>query len=155
MFEAVRDFFCRVTAEHAAAGPAAGQRAVQLAAAALLFEIVRADGEVRPEELTVMRAGVQGTFGLSAEDTEALMAMAEGESRSAISLFEFTRVVDEAFDEEQKKRIVELLWLVAFADARKDAHEEHLIRQIATLLHVRHPDFIDAKIRARERSGEA
>jgi uncharacterized tellurite resistance protein B-like protein len=154
MFEAVREFFRRVE-DHDAEMAVPSQRGVHLAAAALLFEIVRADGEVRPEELTVMRAGVQGTFGLSAEDTEALMAMAEGESRSAISLFEFTRVVDEAFDEEQKKRIVELLWLVAFADARKDAHEEHLIRQIATLLHVRHPDFIDAKIRARERSGEA
>ena len=44
---------------------------------------------------------------------------------------------------------MELLWLVAFADGRKDPEEEHLIRKIAGLLHVAHPDFIDAKIRAR------
>jgi uncharacterized tellurite resistance protein B-like protein len=151
MFDSVREFFRRATAEDRAA-PAPGQRGVHLAAAALLFEIVRADGEVNPAELTVMRTAVQGTFGLSAQDADEVMALAEQESRSAISLFDFTRVVDEAFTEEQKKRIVELLWLVAFADARKDAHEEHLIRQIATLLHVRHPDFIEAKIRARDRS---
>jgi uncharacterized tellurite resistance protein B-like protein len=151
MFEGVREFFRRATApEGGAAAP--GERAVHLAAAALLFEIVRADGEVKPAELTVMRTAVQGTFGLSAQDTDEVMALAEQESRSAISLFEFTRVVDEAFSEEQKKRIVELLWLVAFADSKKDAIEEHLIRQIATLLHVRHPDFIDAKIRARDKS---
>lgn len=153
MFEAVRELFCRVTEK--AEEPHDRERAVQLAAAALLFEIVRADGTVRPEELTVMRAGVQATFGLDPAETDALVRLAEDESRSAISLFEFTRVVDEAFDEEQKKRIVELLWLVAFADAEKDAHEEHLIRQIATLLHVRHPDFIDAKIRARQKIGES
>jgi hypothetical protein len=30
---------------------------------------------------------------------------------------------------------------------------EHLVRRIAGLLHVPHPDFIDAKIRARAQSG--
>ena len=152
MFEAVREFFGRVNAT--GEPPSGRERAVHLAAAALLFEIVRADGEVKPAELTVMRTAVQGTFGLSAPDTDEIMALAEQESRTAASLFELTRVVDEAFDEEQKKRIVELLWLVAFADAEKNAHEEHLIRQIATLLHVRHPDFIDAKIKARARTQE-
>lgn len=151
MFEAVRELFRRAAQQDAQAA-APGERAVHLAAAALLFEIVRADGAVKPEELTVMRAAVQGTFGLSAQDADELVALAQAESRSAVSLFEFTRVVDEAFGEEQKKRIVELLWLVAFADREKDAHEEHLIRQIATLLHVRHPDFIAAKIKARDRS---
>jgi len=150
MFEAVREFFGRVNA--AGEPPGGRERAVHLAAAALLFEIVRADGAVKPAELTVMRTAVQGTFGLSAQDTDEVMALAEQESRTAISLFDFTRVVDEAFDEAQKKRIVELLWLVAFADAEKDAQEEHLIRQIAGLLHVRHPDFIEAKIRARDQS---
>ena len=48
--------------------------------------------------------------------------------------------------------MVELLWLVAFADAEKHAHEEHLVHKIAGLLHVPHPDFIDAKIKARAES---
>ena len=46
-----------------------------------------------------------------------------------------------------------LLFEVVRADAEKDAHEEHLVRRIAGLLHVSHPDFIDAKIRARAESG--
>ena len=48
------------------------------------------------------------------------------------------------------KRIVELAWLVSFSDAEKHAEEEHTVRKIAGLLHVTHPEFIDAKIRARE-----
>ena len=43
--------------------------------------------------------------------------------------------------------------LVAFADAEKHPLEEHLIRRVAGLLHVPHPDFIDAKLRARGKSG--
>jgi uncharacterized tellurite resistance protein B-like protein len=151
MFTSLRDFFRQHIESQAAAPGRAGEQALRLAAAALLFEVVRADGEVKAEERTVMRAAVQGTFGLTTEETSELISLAEGASRSAISLYEFTHVIDEAFSAEQKKRVVELLWLVAFADGDKDALEEHLVRKIAGLLHVPHPDFIDAKIRARQR----
>ena len=99
-----------------------------------------------------MRAALQSTFDLGAEETDELVQLAEAQSKSAASLYEFTSLVDAGLDASQKKRIVELLWLVTFADGRKDAHEEHLVRRIAGLLHVPHPDFIDAKRRARERS---
>ena len=153
MFSTMRDFF-RVHIEPQAAAPGPeGERALQRAAAALLFEIVRADGDVKPAERTVMQAAVQSTFNLTAEETQELMTLGENASRSAISLYEFTQVVDQAFSDEQKKRVVELLWLVTFADGTKDPLEEHLVRKIAGLLHVPHPDFIDAKIRARDRKG--
>ena len=149
MLESIREFVRTRIAGDAERPGAPAEHALRLAAAALLFEIVRADGEVKPEERTVVQAAVQSTFALTAEETRELIALAEEESRGAASLYEFTHVLDEAFSPEQKKRIVELLWLVAFADAVKDAHEEHLVRKIAGLLHVPHPDFIDAKISAR------
>jgi uncharacterized tellurite resistance protein B-like protein len=140
------------------AGPDAAKQAVpdrehalRLATAALLFEIVRADGDVRDEERAVMRAAVQSSFGLPAGELEELLREAEHASLQATSLYEFTQRVDQELDAEQKKRVVELLWLIVFADDSKDALEEHLVRKIASLLHVRHPDFIDAKLKAKER----
>jgi uncharacterized tellurite resistance protein B-like protein len=108
------------------------ERALRLATAALFFEVVRADGTVADDELAAMRAAIQSTFD--------------------IALYEFTQVVDQGLGDEDKKRIVELLWLLAFADRRKDPLEEHLVRTAAGLLHVSHPDFIDAKLRARSRT---
>jgi uncharacterized tellurite resistance protein B-like protein len=128
------------------------EKALRIAAAALLVEVSRSDGEVSDGERTVMRAAIQSLLDLPPADVEELLRVAEAESRSAVSLYEFTRIVDGELSQEEKKRVVELLWLVAFADGRKDAHEEHLVRKIAGLLHVDHPDFIDAKIRARDRS---
>jgi uncharacterized tellurite resistance protein B-like protein len=125
------------------------EHAIRLATAALLFEVVRADGRIEDAERAVMRAAIQSTFDLSPAEIDELMRMAETASRQAVSLYEFTHHVDKNLAEDQKKRIVELLWLVTFADAQKDALEEHLVRKIAGLLHVSHPDFIDAKIRAR------
>jgi len=150
MLEALRQLFETKVAEPAREPGADREHALRLAAAALLFEIARADAAVRDEELTVM---CQVAFGLSREETDELVRLAEQQSRSATSLYEFTALVDAGLDAAQKKRVVELLWLVAFADGAKDAHEEHLVRRIAGLLHVPHPDFIDAKRRARDGSG--
>jgi uncharacterized tellurite resistance protein B-like protein len=153
MLDALKNLLARPAAP--AESPAeAREHTLKAATAALLFEVVRADGSVSDAERMVMRTAVQSTFDLPAAEIDELMALAEDASRRAISLYEFTQVVDEALSPDEKKRIVELLWLVAFADARKDPLEEHAIRKIAGLLHVSHPDFIDAKIRAR-RSGDA
>jgi uncharacterized tellurite resistance protein B-like protein len=149
MIDALKAFF-EARVAPAARAPENAEKALRLAAGVLLFEIVRADNKIEESERTVMRTALQGTFNLSAEETAEVMKLAEEQSRAAGSLYEFTSQVDTAFDAAQKKRVVELLWLVAFADGQKDAHEEHMVRRISGLLHVDHPDFIDAKIRARD-----
>ena len=149
MIDALKDFFGLKAASGPEVAAEVHERAVWLASGVLLFEIVRADNKVEDAERSVMRAALQSTFNLTEDQTTEIVALSEAQSRTATSLFEFTSVIDVAFSAEQKKRIVELLWLVAFADGGKDAAEEHLIRRIAGLLHVPHPDFIDAKIRAR------
>jgi uncharacterized tellurite resistance protein B-like protein len=154
MWESFKRFFEeRVSSRAGADSGSARDHALKLAASALLFEVVLADGQVTEEELTIMRTAIQGTFGLSREESEELVRLGEAEGRKAASLYEFTRLVDHDFSGAEKKRVVELLWLIAFADGKKDPEEEHLVRKIAGLLHVPHPDFIDAKIRARSESG--
>jgi len=49
---------------------------------------------------------------------------------------------------EDRVRIVELLWKVAFADAVLDKYEEYFVRKIADLLYVSHKDYIQAKHKA-------
>jgi uncharacterized tellurite resistance protein B-like protein len=152
MLQSIRRFFDQQISAPGARPPEQREHALRLAASALLFEVVRADAEVKPEERTVMRTAVQSAFQLSEAEAQELISLAEEESRGATSLYEFTRLIDQSFSGEEKKRLVELLWMVSFADTVKHAEEEHLVRKIAGLLHVPHPDFIDAKLRARERT---
>ena len=152
MLDSIRRFFDEQIAAPRAGGADERDHALRLAASALLFEVVRADAEVKPEERMVMRTAIQSAFSLSDAEAQELMALAEEESREAASLYEFTSLIDEGFSAAEKKRLVELLWMVSFADTVKHADEEHIVRKIAGLLHVPHPDFIDAKIRARSRS---
>lgn len=153
VLSSIRRFFQDNVAEPAARSAPDREHALRLAAAALLFEVVRADAQVNPEERTVMRTVIQGTFGISDAEAQELMRMAEEESRTASSLYQFTTLVDQGFSADEKKRLVELLWMVSFADTVKHAEEEAIVRQIASLLHVSHPDFIDARRRAQGKTG--
>jgi uncharacterized tellurite resistance protein B-like protein len=125
------------------------ERTRRLATGALLVEVGRADGHIGGEERLAMLAALEAGLGLSHEDAIALLGEAEDHSRQASSLYELTLELDRALAVDEKVRIVELLWRVVFADARKDPHEEQRVRQIAGLLHVPHAEFIEAKIRGR------
>ena len=126
------------------------KRTLRLATAALLIEVSRADKLMKEEERGIVTAAVEKTFGLGPDETAELVGMAEEEVRGAVSLYQFTHLVDKGYAYGEKLHIVELLWRVVFADSVMERHEEHIVRRIADLLHVTHGDFIEAKLRARK-----
>jgi uncharacterized tellurite resistance protein B-like protein len=116
-----------------------------LAAAALLIEIARADFEFDDEEQAAIRAVLHDALDLPEAEIDELVDLASEESRDATSLHQFTRLVNESHSVDQKRRLMEDLWRVAYADGRIDKYEEQLLRRIAELLHLRHPEFMKAK----------
>jgi len=127
------------------------QRAMQLATASLMIEVARADFHLAAEEQRAIAKAVQQMFGLSAQETDELVALAEREMEDATCLYEFTRLVNDHFDYAQKLQVIENMWRIAFSDLGKDKYEEHLIRKVCDLIHVSHRDFV----RLRERCGAA
>lgn len=125
------------------------EHSLRLATAALLIETTRADHHVKEEERdTVIRALRKG-FDLTESEIDELIILAEEEVKEAISLFQFTHLIDKGFSYERKKEVVRYLWQVALSDDEMEKHEVHLIRSIADLLHISHSDFIAAKQEAR------
>ncbi len=123
---------------------------LRLATAALLIELTRADSHVKEEEREVVTRALKKGFELTESEIEELITLAEGEVKEAISIFQFTHLIDKGFSYEKKKEIVSHLWQVALADDEMEKHEVHLIRKVADLLHVAHSDFIAAKQEARK-----
>jgi len=80
-----------------------------------------------------------------------LLQLAEEEIWKATGYYEFTSLINKGFTYEQKVKVIEHLWEVAFADAELDKYEEHMVRKIADLIHVEHKDFIDAKLRVKKK----
>lgn len=147
MLKSIRDFF----ESHIAATPTPSdeRHSIQLATAALLVEVARIDRQSTEDERAAVQRAVREKFELVAEEAAALIELAEAEMKQANDYFQFTSLVNRHFTQEQKLRIIELMWRVAYADAELSAHENHLMRKIGELLHITHGDYIAAKMRAQ------
>ena len=126
------------------------QADLNLACAALLMEVARADHEVDPRETEATLAAIRSVLGVEESAIAELMGAAETEVTEGTSMFPHTRLINDRCTREQKCDILKAMWLVAFADGNIDRYEEHLIRRGAGLIHVDHSDFIHAKIEARD-----
>jgi uncharacterized tellurite resistance protein B-like protein len=148
MLSAIRDFFDKHLGT--ADAPGDDRHSIEVACAVLLVEMVRMDGEIQDAERAVVLRAVREKFGLSPEDADALMQLAEAEAQQSTDYFQFTSLINKRFTPEQKARLIEHMWSVAYADAELDLYEEHLVRKIADLLYVPHSAYIAAKLRARD-----
>jgi uncharacterized tellurite resistance protein B-like protein len=124
--------------------------AAPMAAAMLLLEVAWADQNITEAEVASTRDAVQAMFKLTNEQVQALVDRAKSEHDTAISMYPFTRSVNDALSMEEKRQLILLLWRLAGSDSSVDVHEEYTIRRIADLLYVSHDDFIAAKLEARK-----
>ena len=116
--------------------PADVEHQLRLATGALLLEMCRADFKIMPEERQSIANAIKQTFKLSPEETRELMAEAESESECAVSLQIYTSLIADYSSTEQKLRLIEDLWRVAFADGELHALEESLVIRVASLIDV-------------------
>lgn len=121
-----------------------------LAVAALLVEVLRADYDTSFGERRQVIESIKGLLNLDAAACEALLTDAEGSVDRAHDLHQFTSRLNESLSHSEKRALMEQLWRVARADGVVHKYEEHLIRRVADLLHVSHREFIAAKLRAEE-----
>jgi uncharacterized tellurite resistance protein B-like protein len=152
MLRALKDLF-DAFGSSAPASPADEEHALQLATAVLLVEVMRAEPGIQPAEREAVLAALRRKFTLSAGELASLMEIAEEKAREANDFFAFTSTLNERFSHEQKVRIVEFMWQVAFADGALDENENHVISKVAGLLHVTHGEYIAAKLHAKQASG--
>ena len=122
-----------------------------LATAALMFELLKTDQLVDEREIETLIQVLRRTFKLDEKKLQEVIALAEGEARRATSLYEFTSLINADYSYAERVELVESLWEVAYADQHLDRYEDHLVRKVADLIHVRHSDFIRTKLEVKSR----
>lgn len=128
------------------------EHVLRLAIGALLLEMTHMDGEVWPKQREAVEQAVRTCFDLAEGEANELLELAEAERAESTDYFQFTSLINRAYTPEQKERLVETLWRVAYANEALHMYEEHLVRKVAELLYVPHGAFIAAKHRARGNS---
>ena len=122
---------------------------LQLASAALLIETARADFTQDGDEEAAMEKLLHNSLMLPATEIQELMRQATDKADEATSLYEFTRLINDHYLEEEKLQLIHNMWVVAWADGNIDKYEEHLIRRVAELIYVSHQEFIRGKLAAK------
>jgi len=116
----------------------AGQReaALRTATAVLMLDVARADHVFDDSEFTRVLDLVESHFGMAPEDAAQLINAADEKAEKLISVHDFTQLLHNNLDENEKAHIIGMLWQVAYADGTLDKYEDSLVLKISDLLHV-------------------
>lgn len=132
--------------------PAPGRHVDDLehAVAALLIEAARMDENFDAAERATIERVLAQRFDLDPQAVKVLIETAEEAVQRSTQYFPFTRQINDRLSEEERGRIIEMMWKVAYSDGVLDPHEDMLLRRIAGLIHVTDRDRGMARKRALE-----
>jgi uncharacterized tellurite resistance protein B-like protein len=122
------------------------EHSIELATAVLLYEVMRADNKFEKQEHDIYLEQLKQHFTLSDAELEALTKLTEKKSENAADYHQFTSVINDMYEAEQKRALLDSLWAVAYADHELSPHEDYTIRKIAELLYIPHSQFIQSKL---------
>ena len=151
MVSVIKQFFEKNIKSTTDSSDHVSEHSLQIATSALLIEMMRADSQTSEDEQKTITNTIRSKFELTGEETDALLKLAEERIWEGTGYFEFTSLINKGFTYEQKIKVIEHLWEIAFADAILDKYEEYMVRRIADLIYVSHKDFINAKLRVKKK----
>jgi uncharacterized tellurite resistance protein B-like protein len=130
-----------------------GHNDYRLAAAALLVHAAAIDGDISDVERDKLHILIKQQFDLDETTTDELLAEATEAENESIDLYHFTSLINRSLDEDGRRRVVEMMWEIAYADGRVDEFENNLIWRAADLLGVSSRERIELRHRVAERRG--
>lgn len=120
---------------------------IRTATCALFLEMASIDGEFSENERENIVNILKEEYDVSEEYAAKLTKTAQEELLGSSDLWQFTNLINENYSEDERVRVVELLWRLMLTDGKIDQHEEYLVRKLASLLRLSHKKLIEAKVR--------
>ncbi|MDO5613754.1 MAG: TerB family tellurite resistance protein [Paracoccus sp. (in: a-proteobacteria)] len=130
-----RNLLSRLFSDEPLSQPLASEDA-EVAVAALLVRVARADDHYTTTERDRIDRVLARRRGLSGDEATARRLAAEMIEAEAPDTVRFTRQVKERIALDDRIGVIAAMWEVAYADNRRSAEEESLIRLVAGLLGV-------------------
>ena len=146
------NFFKKIFNTEESQKPEIDDKTTTKACIALLLETSMAEEILDDVEIEALKNTLVKDFKIHQTEVDELISLAKDNIADSTSLYEFTRDINDNFNAEQRVRLIESMWKIAYADGNIDKYEEHIIRKVSNLIYVAHSDFIKAKISAKEKT---
>ena len=125
----------------------------KLAAAALMYHVIQADGMLRPVERQRFADVLAEEHDLDETELKALMEAAREADGQAVDLYRFTSVLMDEMAEEKRVGFIEILWEMVYADGYRHELEDNVVWRISELLGVSGRDRVLMRQRVQQRLG--
>jgi uncharacterized tellurite resistance protein B-like protein len=152
MFEAFKTFLSEVSAGGKHPSHFA-EDDYRLAATALLVHAAEIDGTISDLERARLHAVIKRRFGLDDAMTDELVAEATQAEHEAVDLYHFTSLIMRSLDEDGRRKIVEMMWEIAYADGHVSEFEDNLIWRAADLLGISSRDRVELRQKVASQRG--
>ena len=114
----------------------------------LMIEAANTDGEVTQEELNKISHSLVNVFKEDPQAVEVSLTKAFENKDNSKSLYYYTSNLNKSYSNENKIKLIEVLWEIILADNEIHDFETNLIRRLAGLLYISDVECGNAKIRA-------
>ena len=114
----------------------------------LMIEAANTDGKVTQEELNKISHSLINVFKEDPKAVEISLTKAFENKDNSKSLYYYTSKLNKSYSNENKIKLIEVLWEIILADNEIHDFETNLIRRLAGLLYVTDVECGNAKIRA-------
>ena len=114
----------------------------------LMIEAANTDGEVTQEELNKISHSLINIFKEDPKVVEVSLSKAFENKDNSRSLYFYTSKLNKSYSNENKIKLIEVLWEIILADNEIHDFETNLIRRLAGLLYISDVECGNAKIRA-------
>lgn len=108
----------------------------RLCAVAMLVHAATIDAALSDAERDKLHALVKERFKLNDDETDRLLEAAYDAELNAVDLYSFTSHLNRLMDKPARRRLVEMMWEVVYADGRVSEFEDNLLWRAADLLNV-------------------
>jgi uncharacterized tellurite resistance protein B-like protein len=152
MLDGLRQFIAEIVAPHDR-DRAFDDGDYRLAATALLVHVVSLDGQPTETERHKLHSLIERHFGLDRGAADRLIADATEVEGEAVDLYRFTSVIMRSVDDEGRKRIVQMMWELVYADGQVSEFEDNVVWRASDLLAVSQRDRIELKHAVADRAG--
>ena len=118
----------------------------------LMIEAANTDGEITQEELNKISHSLINIFKEDPNAVEVSLTKAFENKDNTKSLHYYTSKLNKSFSNENKIKLIEVLWGIILADNEIHDFETNLIRRLAGLLYISDIECGNAKIRAAKKA---
>ncbi|MFO7444896.1 MAG: TerB family tellurite resistance protein [Ignavibacteriaceae bacterium] len=123
---------------------------LQVATCAIFIEMAKADSSLTREEEEKIISIMKSSFDLDDDYIDELFELAEADIKESISLYEFTTILDQNLNKEEKYEVMKNIWRLIYVDEKLDKYEDQLVKRIGVMLNLDFREVIAAKLEAKK-----